>query len=164
MIGHIPRHLLHTLPALEEILQVHRALENLIQLLDVRDALGLGQREEFLFHELVRHEHFVRREIVVERQRRAVLDALGDGILVQVALVVLAAKRLERPLAVGRLVHRVPVNPMKVAFGRPAIRKLPRSPPVVRCASSISTKMFFRVFRLAGRSRNLWIIVTMMPR
>jgi hypothetical protein len=46
------------------------------------------------------------------------------------------------------------------AFGRPASRKLPRSPPVVRCASSINTNMFLRVLRLAGMSRNLWIIVT----
>jgi len=69
---------------------------------------------------------------------------------VQVALVVLAAEGLERPLAIGRLVTGVPVKPMKVALGRPAIRKLPRSPPVVRCASSMKTWMFFRRFRLAG--------------
>ncbi len=106
MIGHEARHLLHAVLALEEVLQVHRPVENLVQLLDVRDALGLGQREELLLHDLVRHQHFVRREVVVERQRRAVLDALGDGILVQIALVVLAAEGLERPLAVGRLVHR----------------------------------------------------------
>ena len=62
--------------------------------------------EELLLHDLVRHQHFVRREVVVERQRGAVLDALGDGILVQVALVVLAAEGLERALAVGGLVHR----------------------------------------------------------
>ena len=41
---------------------------------------------------------------------------------------------------------------------------VPRSPPVVRCASSIKTKIFFRVLRFAGMSRNLWIIVTTMPR
>ena len=44
--------------------------------------------------------------MVVERQRGAVLDALGDGILVQVALVVLAAEGLEGALAVGGLVDR----------------------------------------------------------
>ncbi len=54
----------------------------------------------------MRHEHLVGREVVVERQRRAVLDALADRILVEVALVVLAAEGLERPLAVGGLVHR----------------------------------------------------------
>ncbi len=52
------------------------------------------------------HEHLVGREVVVERQRRAVLDALGDRVLVEVALVVVAAERLERPLAVGGLVDR----------------------------------------------------------
>ena len=67
---------------------------------------GLGEREELLLHDLVRHEHLVGREVVVERQRGAVLDALGDRVFVQVALVVLAAEGLERPLAVGGLVHR----------------------------------------------------------
>ena len=59
-----------------------------------------------LLHDLVRHQHFVRRELVIERQRRAVLDALGDGILVEITLVVLAAEGLERPLAIDRFVHR----------------------------------------------------------
>ena len=72
--------------ALEEVLQVHRAIEDLVQLLDVGDALGLGEREELLLHELVRDQHLVGREVVVERQRRAVLDALGDRVLVEVAL------------------------------------------------------------------------------
>ena len=62
--------------------------------------------KKFLLHQLVRHEHLVRGQVVVERQRRAVLDALGDRVLVQVALVVLAAEGLERALAVGRLVDR----------------------------------------------------------
>lgn len=39
-------------------------------------------------------------------ERLDVLDAVGDGILVQVALVVLAAEGLEGAFAVGGLVHR----------------------------------------------------------
>ena len=105
VVRHVTRHLFHPVPALEKVLQVHRAFENLVQLLNVGDALSLGQREELLLHDLVRHEHLVRREVVVERQRRAVLDALGDGILVEITLVVLAAESFERPLAVGGLVH-----------------------------------------------------------
>ena len=84
--------------ALEKVLQVHRAFENLIQLLDVGDAFGFGERKKLLLHDLVRHQHLVRREVVVERQGRAVLDALGDGIFVQIALVVLQPKVLNVPL------------------------------------------------------------------
>ncbi len=54
----------------------------------------------------MRHEHFIGRELVVQRQRGAVLDAVCDGILVQVALVILAAEGLEGALAVDGLVHR----------------------------------------------------------
>ena len=106
VLGDVLRDLLHALLALEEVLQVHRAIENLVQLLDVGDALGFGEREELLLHDVVRHEHLVRREVVVERQRRAVLDALRDRVLVQVALIVLAAEGLERAFAVRGLVHR----------------------------------------------------------
>ncbi len=106
VLGDELRHLLDPLLALEEILQVHRPFEDLVQLLDVGHALGFGEGEELLVQRLVRHEHFVRRELVVERQGGAVLDAVGDGILVQVALVILAAEGLEGALAVGGLVHR----------------------------------------------------------
>ncbi len=106
MLGDVLRHLADALLPLQEVLQVHRPVENLVQLLDVGHALGLGQRQELLIEDLVRHQHLVGREVVVERQRGAVFDALGDGIFVQVALVVLAAEGLERPLAVGGLVDR----------------------------------------------------------
>ena len=39
VVGDVLRDLLHALLALEEVLQVHRAVENLVQLLDVGDAL-----------------------------------------------------------------------------------------------------------------------------
>ena len=57
----------------------------------------------------------------------------------QVALVVLAAEGLEGALAVGGLVHRGAGKAEVAGVGQPAIRKLPRSPPVVRWASSINT-------------------------
>ena len=56
MIRYHASHLLHSLLAFEEILQVDRAFEDLVQLLDVRDALRFGQREELLLHDLVRHQ------------------------------------------------------------------------------------------------------------
>jgi hypothetical protein len=54
----------------------------------------------------VRDEHFIGGELVVKRKRRAVLDAVGDRILMQVTLIVLAAKGLEGAFAVNGLVHR----------------------------------------------------------
>src|SRR5258708_23079279 len=38
-----------------------------------------------LLHDVVGHEHVVGRQVVVEGQGRAILDALGDGVFVQVA-------------------------------------------------------------------------------
>ena len=54
----------------------------------------------------MRYQHLVRCKSVVERQRRAVANAFGNGILVQVAFVILAAEGLEGTLAVDGLVHR----------------------------------------------------------
>ena len=70
--------------------------------------MSLGQREEFFFHDLVRHQHFVWRELVIERQRGAVLDALGDGILVEIPLIILTTESLERPLAIDRFCGDLP--------------------------------------------------------
>ena len=106
MLGDELRYFLDALLAFEKILQVHRPLEDLVQFLDVGHALGFGEGEELFVQGLVRDEHFIRRELVVERQRGAVLDAVGDGILVQVTLIVLAAEGLEGALAVNGLVHR----------------------------------------------------------
>ena len=97
---------LYPLLALEEVFQVYRAIEDLVQLLDVGHAFGFGEGEEFRIQRLVRDEHFIWRELVIERQGGAVLDAVGNGILVQVALVVFAAEGLEGALAVDGLVHR----------------------------------------------------------
>lgn len=90
----------------DDLDQAHRPLEDFVQLLDVGHAFGFGEREELLVQCLMGDEHFVGRELVVERQGRAVLDAVGDGIFVQVALVVLAAEDLEGALAVDGLVDR----------------------------------------------------------
>ncbi len=124
---------------LEEIFQVHRPLQDLVQLLDVRHALGFRQREEFLIQYLVRHQHLVWRELIVERQRGPVGDAVRNGILVQIALVVLAAEGLEGPLAEGCLVHRRAGETDERRDQKSGHQEFPRSPPVVRCASSMST-------------------------
>jgi hypothetical protein len=106
VVGDELRHLLDALLALEEVFQVHRPLENLVQLLDVGHALSFGKREKLGIQRLVGHQHLIWRKLVVKRQRGAVLDAVGNGILVQVALIVFAAEGLEGSLAVDGLVHR----------------------------------------------------------
>ena len=50
------------------------------------------------------HEHLVGGELVVERQGGAVFDAVGDGVLVQVTLVVFAAEGFEGAFAVDGFV------------------------------------------------------------
>ncbi len=78
MVSHVLSDLFDAFLALEKVFQVYRAVEDFVQLLDVRDSLGLGEREEFLFHDVVRDAHLIRRKVVVEREGRAVLDALRN--------------------------------------------------------------------------------------
>ena len=51
-------------------------------------------------------DHLIGGQAVVKGQSGSVFDALSDGILVQVALVVFETEGLESPLAVGRFVDR----------------------------------------------------------
>ncbi|RIE10699.1 hypothetical protein SMC4_01820, partial [Candidatus Cryosericum hinesii] len=102
MLRHVGRHLLHPVPILEHVPQCDRLLQNLVQVLDVADALRAGQPEELLLQRLAVHPQFIRRERVVERHGRPVLDGLADGILVEVALLVLEPEHLERALALRR--------------------------------------------------------------
>ena len=97
---------------LSMFLQRHRPLEDRVQLLDVADALELGQVEELPLQRLPVHLQVVRGEGVVERHGRAVLDRLADRVLVEVALLVVGAEDLERALAVGGRSMGVPVKPM----------------------------------------------------
>ena len=103
--GHILRHLRDPLLTLEEVLQMNRTLQNLVEFFNIRHPLGLGEGEKLRVQGLVRDEHLVGGELVVERERGAVLNAVGNGILVQIALVIFAAEGLEGALAIGGLVH-----------------------------------------------------------
>ena len=95
------RHPLHAVGGLEERLQAHRPVEDPVQLLDVAHPLGLGEAEKLPLQLLLRHPDVVRRERVVEREGRAVLDRLGDRVLVEVAPLVVPAEDLESALAIG---------------------------------------------------------------
>ena len=72
--------------------------ENLVQLLDIGNPLGLRDRPEFFLHQLRAGQHLVGREIVIQGQRRTVLNAFLDRVLVQIALLIRGAEGLERPL------------------------------------------------------------------
>ena len=104
MPRHIGGHLLDAIPPFEEVFKIDRTVEDLVQFLDVGDPLRLDQREKFPLHHLMRHQHLVRRQVVVQRQCRPVLNALGHRILVEITLVVFAAECLEGPSAVSRFV------------------------------------------------------------
>ncbi len=106
MPGDELRHLLDPFFAFEEVLQVDRPVENFVQFFDIGHPLGFGKREELLVQCLVRNKHVVRSKLIVQWQGGAVLDAVGDGILVQIPFIVLAAEGLEGSLAVDGLVDR----------------------------------------------------------
>lgn len=106
MLGDIAGDLVHALVALEEVLEVDRTLEDLVQLRDVGDPLGFGDRPELPLHELRAREHLVRGDVVIERERRPVLDAFAYRVFVRVSTAVGGAEGLKRALAVDCLVHR----------------------------------------------------------
>lgn len=164
VLGDVLRHLADTVLALEEILQVHRPFEDLVQLIDVGHTLGLGQRQKLLFECFMRYQHLIGCKVVVQRQGCAVSDAVGDGILVQVTPVILAAKGLEGATSVGRLVHRG-AGETDIAgirqTGHQEIAQIATGGAVRLIDQHIE---FARVLRFAGISRNLWIMVTIMPR
>ena len=97
MPGDEPCYPFDTLLAFKEVFQVYRPLQDFIQFLDVGNALSFGEGEELCIQCLMRHAHFVGGELVVQRQGRAVFYTVGDGIFVQVALVILASESLEVP-------------------------------------------------------------------
>lgn len=90
MAQHVAGHLFDAEFALEEVLEVDGSLEDFVEFFDVGDAFGLGQGEEFGIEGVVLHEHRVGRELVVEGQGGAVVDAEG----------------FEGALAVGGEIHR----------------------------------------------------------
>src|SRR5690625_689653 len=106
MIRHEPGDLADPLLPLEELFEVHRAVEDLIQLLDIGEAFRLGERKKFRVQRLVRNKHFAGRETVEKRKRRSILDTFSDAVFVQVPLIILAAEGFEGSLAVGGLVDR----------------------------------------------------------
>jgi len=65
VLRHELGHLGDALLALQEVLQVHGAVQHLVQVLDVRQPLGIGQAQELLVQRFVRHQHLVRCHVVV---------------------------------------------------------------------------------------------------
>ena len=86
MLGHVPGDLVHAFVVFEKVLQVHRAVENFIELLDIGNPLRLGDGPELFLHQVGAGQHLVGREVVIERQGGAVLDAFPDRVLMQIAL------------------------------------------------------------------------------
>ena len=54
----------------------------------------------------MRYEQLIGGQLVVERQGSPILDAVGDGVFVEVALIILTPEGLERPPPIDRLVDR----------------------------------------------------------
>ena len=95
MVRDKPRHFPHAGLAFEKVFKSDGPVEDFVQLFDVGDAFGFGEGKELLFHDLVWNQQRVRRQAVEERQGRAVLDALGNRVLVEIAFIVFAAEGFE---------------------------------------------------------------------
>ena len=89
---------------LEESPERHGVFKDTIQLLDVRDAFCFLERKKLSFEEIRRYDQLPRRRRMAQLNRGPVFDRLLDGVFVQVPLGILGAERLERALAVRRLV------------------------------------------------------------
>ena len=92
-------------PCLHQLFQLHGAVKDGVQFLHVADALRFRQVQKPLFQRFAVYQQMRRRQGVMELDRRAVFDRLGDGILVEVALPIVHAEYFE-----GALALRGPVN------------------------------------------------------
>ena len=164
MFGNEGRDLLDPIVGGEEGAQSHGAVEDLVELVDVGDAIGLGQREELLVQPLRRHRHVARRHGVADRQRRLVLDRFGDGVLVEIAPLVFGAEDLEGPLALGRAVDRRSgeADNGRVGHRRHQIGARARGPPS-RCASSMKDMDVVAGAGVLLDPSNLWIMDRIQP-
>ena len=106
MLGDKFGHRRHALVGFQERLQFDGAIQNPVQILDIRDALRLGDFQKFRLQQFLRQTDFIRRVGVAQFQGGLVLDGFLDGILVEIAVVILLAEHLERAFAVGGLVNR----------------------------------------------------------
>ena len=82
MLGDEGGDLLDPIVGRQEGAKANRPVEDLVELVDVGDALRLGQGEELFVETLRRDRHVARRHGVADRERRLVFDRLGDGVLV----------------------------------------------------------------------------------
>ena len=101
MFGGEPSHLVDPIPVLEHVFQIDGTIKHLIEFLDVADAFQFRQFQKFLVQRFPIHPQVIGGKGVVKRNGGAVFHRLPNGILVQVALRIIAAEDLESPLAVG---------------------------------------------------------------
>ena len=100
MIGDEGGDLANAVVGRQEGAQPDGAVEHPVELVHVRDALHLRQGEELLIEPLGGHRHAAGRQGVANRQRGFVLNRLRNGVLVQIAQVVVDPENLEGALAV----------------------------------------------------------------
>ena len=89
----------------EEGAEADGLVEDLVELIDVGDALHFGEGEEFPVEPLGWHGHLARGHGVADRQGRLVCNRLGDGVLVEVAQLVIGSEYLEGAFPVRGLVN-----------------------------------------------------------
>ena len=105
MLGDERGDLLNAVIGSEEGAQADSSVEDLVELVDVGDALHLGEGEKFLVEPLCRYRHFAWGHGVADRQRCFVLNRLGDGVLVEIVQLVIDSEYLEGAFSVRSLVN-----------------------------------------------------------
>ena len=124
MLGHKRRDLLDPVIRSEERSQADCPIKDLVEFINVGHAFDLSQGEKLLVESFRRYRHFTRSHRVADRQRRLVLDRLGDGVLVEIPQLIVGAENLERALALGRLVDGRAGEPddRRIGQGRHQVR------------------------------------------
>jgi len=106
--GHIFGHLGHPIRGLEHLFEFNGPVQYGVHLIDVADALGGGQVQEFPFQCLPVHQKLGGSKSIVEADGGSVIDGLGYGVFIQVALGVVGSEDLEGSLALGKAVDGCP--------------------------------------------------------
>ena len=97
---------LNTIVGSQKSTQPDCTIKYFVQFIDVGDALRLSQGEKLLVEPLRGHRHITRRHRMANRQRRLVLNRLGDGVFVKIPQRIVGAEYLEGALPVCGTVNR----------------------------------------------------------
>ena len=136
-------------------------IKHVVQFVNVSDAFYLGQGEKFLVESIRGYGHVTRRHRMTNRQRRLVLNRLGDGVLVKIPQLIVGTEYLEGALPVRGTVNRRTgeSDDRRVRHGRHQIRTQVLGHRAVRLVNEdihvvTGVHVFFETFKLVDHGQN----------